>query len=315
MRGLLVSERAVETAARFCAAPSRESASGVSACGVSACGVSACGVSACGVSSLSLGAGGVLPTIMESGGSAVGAADESAGGSGGGGGGGGGKGGEGKLTAAAERKSRVQFDQPSGGLPGSSGPPSGLPGLSSGPSEEHGVLHIGFCVNEVPWGTASPSEVSVRAVQQVVLLGIPGDLLREIATAHPEIDDALWLAVCYAVRRSNPCPTCSKLLLANKLLHSAAMLLLPCFCCHAPAAMLLLPCFCRHASAAIERIRQQGPKALDPPTPTLTLAPIPHPNPNPQPQTSPPTLTHHPTPSTGWDVSDQAAHPPPRRRE
>ena len=58
-----------------------------------------------------------------------------------------------------------------------------------------GVLHIGFALNETTWGTGAPSEVTVRAAQPATLLGVPGEVLREIAMAHPEVDEALWLAV------------------------------------------------------------------------------------------------------------------------
>ena len=57
------------------------------------------------------------------------------------------------------------------------------------------VMHIGFAVNETPWGTGEPSDVTIRAAQPALLLGVPGNVMREIATAHPEVDDALWLAV------------------------------------------------------------------------------------------------------------------------
>ena len=72
---------------------------------------------------------------------------------------------------------------------------SGRFDMANGGGEALSVMHIGFSVNETTWGTGAPSEVTVRAAQPALLLGVPGDVLRDIATAHPEVDDALWLAV------------------------------------------------------------------------------------------------------------------------
>jgi hypothetical protein len=47
----------------------------------------------------------------------------------------------------------------------------------------------------VAWGTGAPSEVRVWAKQEALLLGVPGDVLRRVATAHSEVEDALWQAV------------------------------------------------------------------------------------------------------------------------
>ena len=63
------------------------------------------------------------------------------------------------------------------------------------------VLHIGFSVNETTWGTGAPSQYGVRAMQDAVVLGIPGSVLRGVALSNIGVDNALWLAVGAQVAR------------------------------------------------------------------------------------------------------------------
>ena len=69
----------------------------------------------------------------------------------------------------------------------------GEPRVRGGGAEA--TMHLGAAINVTTWGTATPSHETTIAAQEALLLVIPGGILRKVAAAHPEIDDALWLAV------------------------------------------------------------------------------------------------------------------------